>query len=62
MTCGKHRCSHWEDEICSLVRNYDLNHLEEMINSDVNVLAKFLLSHDCKGDFKSMFKDITNPK
>ena len=60
MACGKHCCSHWEDGTCSLISNYDEHLLEEVINSDVNVLAKFLLHHDCKGDFKSMFHDMTN--
>jgi hypothetical protein len=60
MACGKQCCSHWEGGTCSLIRDYDENLLEEVINSDVNILAKFLFKHDCKGDLKSMFNEMTN--
>ncbi len=58
MSCGGGGvCSYWDKGACSLINNHDEVFLEEMLNNDVHVLARFLLKHDCKGDFKSMFQD-----
>ncbi len=53
------QCKHYNSDggTCSLIESRTHIELETLMNSSTESLAKFLLQHDCEGDFLSMYKN-----